>query len=504
MSGGAIPYERIVAEDLNPGWSTVPVTMPAGGTAIGSQVNVQSFLGVPWLNAELYGLSVDADDNTPALTLAMAAAAATGTPYVVQLPAGTIKYGDTITLPTNVSLRGQGPSTVLKPSAALSGSCLVLGLGSAVERLLIDGSLTTGCVGLAVGVDSLVDNNFVRDIQIQHFTGTGAVGMDLARAVTFACYDSYFNGNAINLTTGGTSTPTNSIFVNCQFRTATTKGVSINRAFSLLFLSCLFESNGEEGLYFTNVGDTAIDIRVWGCWFENNWNSIALGAGRHVKYECFVDGVGAGTIRPELRSCYFNVGTTTARAIDFSNAIDFLIDHCKVSSEAGQIRIRNNSYGVFINWPGQNGAYVTTVDDTQAASINTESRLQTTVEADWADWTPVLTPSGAMTTSALTITRARYKSYGKSLKFQLTLSFTVGGTPSTIILCTLPSGFVVPADNGTYFISIGNDPSNNHGENYFARVIRATPAHLQVSRFDSGNWAVGLNAITVNGEIEIS
>lgn len=39
----AVRFERIVAQDLNLGKSTVEVTMPAGGTAIGDQINLETF-----------------------------------------------------------------------------------------------------------------------------------------------------------------------------------------------------------------------------------------------------------------------------------------------------------------------------------------------------------------------------------------------------------------------------------------------------------------------------
>ncbi len=39
----SVPYEKIVAEDLNTGFGTVDVTMPAGGTATGNKINQGSF-----------------------------------------------------------------------------------------------------------------------------------------------------------------------------------------------------------------------------------------------------------------------------------------------------------------------------------------------------------------------------------------------------------------------------------------------------------------------------
>jgi hypothetical protein len=182
--------------------------------------------------------------------------------------------------------------------------------------------------------------------------------------VTFAAYDCYLFANEYNLITSGTSTPTNSIFLNCQFRTAVKKGAWVKTGYSILFLSCLFESNGEEGLYIANTtAADALEIRVWDTWFENNWNSIALGAGRHVKYECVADGSAAGTIRPEFRSCYFSGGPTTAKSLNFLTVFDYLLDHVKVFSEAANILIDVNSYGTIVNWPFPNGVITSTLSN---------------------------------------------------------------------------------------------------------------------------------------------
>lgn len=39
----AIPFERIVQEDINVGHGTVNVTMPGGGSAVGNKINYRTF-----------------------------------------------------------------------------------------------------------------------------------------------------------------------------------------------------------------------------------------------------------------------------------------------------------------------------------------------------------------------------------------------------------------------------------------------------------------------------
>jgi hypothetical protein len=503
----AIPYERIVTEDLDPGWTRVPLTMPAGGVAYGRQINAQSFPGTPWLNAELFGARADGlHDDAPAIQAALDLAGVTGTPYTVWLPSGTLKLGSTLTLPPAVTLRGQGTSTVLKPTAAVT-TCVVMGSGSALERVLLEGVLTTGCVGISVGLVTLVSNLFIRDIEVWRFTGSGAMGLQLAQGVTFACYDSYFCQNEYNLVTGSllTGTPTNSMFLNCQFREAVHRGVWIQGANSLLFLSCLFESNQEEGLYIgAPLGLNALDVRIWGCWFENDWNSLALGAARDAVYECVVNGTGAGTVRPEFRSSYFNGSAATARSLHFITATDFLVDHVKVFNEAANILVDVNSYGTFVNWPGQNGAYRTTVSGVTSALTNTESEVTDVIEAGWASWTPTVTGTGGMTITGLSVVRARWKQIGKVVHVSVQVNFTTVAPAGVGVNVTLPAGLAVPTDQASYWLGFTYNPATNDLVPILVRLTSAPPSLFATQLAAGGVWIVGGGEVTVNATFEVT
>lgn len=440
-------------------------------------------------------------DDAPAIQAALTFAGSVGAPStVVQLAAGTFKLSATLTVPDNVTLRGQGLTSVLMPAAGVTTG-VALGGRAVLERLFLDGVHTTGAVGIGIGVVTLVGNLFVREVQVYRFTGTNAVGMVLSQGVTVSVLDSYFDANETNLVTGGASTPTNSIFLNCQFREAVHRGVWIKAAYSTLFLSCLFESNGEEGLYVGDgAGGVVLDVRVWDAWFENNWNSLALGVPRHAQYQCVVDGA-AADVHPEVRSCYFSGGATTARAMRLSSAFDFLVDRVRVFNEAANILVDTNSYGVFANWPlNGNGPYSTTVNDTQNASQN----VQAAVADPWLTWVPAVAGAGSMTTTSVVISRARYKVIGTLLHLSIYATWTIGGTPATFVTLTLPAGIVVATDQFTYMPCHAIDTGGLFIAGSVRPITGPTPDKLQVYLVGFGPWAAGASGAAINLVCELA
>lgn len=102
----AIPYEKAVLEDLNIGYGTLAVTMPAGGSATGTKIGLHSFAG--FLNVKEYGAIGDgAVNDAAAIQAAINAANGLTNPLGVFFPPGTWHLGSTsITLPTGITLAG--------------------------------------------------------------------------------------------------------------------------------------------------------------------------------------------------------------------------------------------------------------------------------------------------------------------------------------------------------------------------------------------------------------
>lgn len=74
----AIPYEKIVEEDLNLGTGTVDVTMPGGGSSTGHRVHIGSFADTGQTTAQIGAASAhpgqlrvvsDSTTTTPGATL---------------------------------------------------------------------------------------------------------------------------------------------------------------------------------------------------------------------------------------------------------------------------------------------------------------------------------------------------------------------------------------------------------------------------------------------------
>ncbi len=70
----AIPYEKLVAEDLQRGYGTVPVTMPAGGSMPGTMVGLHTFFDTVHIK-DFGGVPDGVTDTTPAFNAALAVVA---------------------------------------------------------------------------------------------------------------------------------------------------------------------------------------------------------------------------------------------------------------------------------------------------------------------------------------------------------------------------------------------------------------------------------------------
>lgn len=103
----AIPYERLVTEDLNRGWGPVDVTMPAGGIAVGTKVGIHAFLGEHY-NVQDFGAVGDGiTDDTAAIQLAITTCAAGGVVWFPRV-AAYYRITDALSIPKAMTVDGGG------------------------------------------------------------------------------------------------------------------------------------------------------------------------------------------------------------------------------------------------------------------------------------------------------------------------------------------------------------------------------------------------------------
>lgn len=424
-------------------------------------------------------------DDTAAVFAADAAAAVAG--GNVFFPAGVYKTSQNLVVARRWS--GVPGVSVIRPTASVN-RCIDLRSGGILEGFHIDGVNTTGKTGIDIGTDRLAGETIVRDTRVMHFAGAGGRGIKVAQLVTGFFENVYLWRNYINLHTSGTlGAPTDSVFINCQFREATTKGVWIENGYGMRFYNPLFESNGEEGLYFQNVGDNAVEIGIYDAWYENNWTSVASGESRHSKYHFFVDGAKgpAGTIRFAQVNAKFSEGVTGARAMHITNATGFKDDNSKVANEPAQILVDGTSNGNFEPWNAQNGSFLSTVTNKSGGAWNNRSHLEDRLESAWLDWSPTLT-AGTMTISSPLITKARYKIVGKTCTIAMTLRFTTGGKATLAVIATLPA-LVRSLDANLYNGCWIDDGAYHDG---YVQPDGAKPtSSIRIGRRDGALWGLG-------------
>jgi hypothetical protein len=419
------------------------------------------FIAPSWVNVQDVPFNAVGDgvtDDTAAIIAAYAAAAAAGAP--LYFPAGIYKTSGTLTWDQRVDVIGVPDRSVIKPAAGVTTAVIFnpplnpdvgnVGYGTSIFGIYIDGVNTTNCTGLAIGTGVLHSRIRVERVVVCRFLGATGVGMKLKHTVETVFEDCLFSHNGTNAIIGADVDPvlpTVTRFRSTLFRSATLKGVQIHSGYDIDFdAGCVYEGNGEHGMYVVNgLNQNILMVTIRG-WFEANWASLA-GAAREAQFHLYANGVlNLGTCQASVRvPCWFLSGTGEADCINFVRNTDFVIDNPKCSSaRAAGVLIENACNGYIMNWDRNNsGAYSSTVSISASPSVFNYGQKIEDQEAQWTDYVPVLTPFGAMTFTGVTIHSARFKLVGKTLFLRLHVTGTTGGVASPGIVCTLP-GLAAP------------------------------------------------------------
>lgn len=275
----AIPYEKLVEEDLQLGHGSVDVTMPAGGTATGTKIGLHTFTGM--FNVKDFGATGDGRANdSPGIQAAIDACPDGG---VVYLPPGTYRIltGLRIGPPIGsvgadaetprVSLRGAGPQvSQLVGAAGVTVLSLVTGVTGLTDCQYEQFAIMGGARGIHIA--QYAANHFgmvhcaFRDLMLWNLTGEGLY------SDTFEILETTFEHIDAELCDYGgrlASYVAVCSFNQCQWRECTTCGLSIGGTVNNCVLyNNLFESNYRTGLIVD--GPQYAGATLVGGWFENN------------------------------------------------------------------------------------------------------------------------------------------------------------------------------------------------------------------------------------------
>lgn len=435
------------------------------------------------------------NDSLAAFTAAVAA----GSQIVI--PVGTYKLTGKWSIPANKSVRGVGYSASgsgsrpkLVPTSAVTGAAIELeGTQNWLSDIYVDGTATTGVIGLRIGNVPLANLCFVNSVECDNFTGSGGKGLQLINTVGTYLTNCRFNGNQENVDVGTLSTggcPTTTVFNQCWFRSALGTGVVVRTNFQMSFNDCLWENNAQSGLAIdTSGGKVCVGVTVNGGWCEGNWTSSGTPSTEaHFEFT----GTGGDCENVTVNGTLFSGGAGSVRAIKASNIFDLLINAPITSTSGGANMIQTNTCtGWMQNWRYSEDG--TSWGNTGGSMIDLQSVLNA-----WTAWTPTYTPNGSMTFTSVTTTTARYKKNGKTLMFELNVSGTTGGTASNNISFTLPSG--ITAKNSSYLVCFMNN--NGTGTTGYVRFDGTNNAVLY--KIDGGNFTLGTTGFTGAFTIEIN
>lgn len=407
--GLTVPNANPVIADATGTWGPIflqaldykVVLTTASGAQISSADPVHGNPTFAGVSAKDYGAVGDGVADDTAALQAWLTAIGTGYyattiagPGIGFLPAGKYKHTATLTIPANAYVYGVPWKSTLRPTSAVTTAAVIQAAGSTLRGIVIDGINAGNISGLSIGASGLTNNGATYQVVSVRFTsGAASYALNVARAVIWTFTDCYFGDSTYgaNILDSGNGSPTTLAFTNCLFKGNSQVGLQMFTGQECQFIGCIFEQNGSLGSYCNVAGGgggfaVVQNILFQGCYWESNQTSLASGAARHAAYHAYARGDDI-----KFRDCFFANGTghasflTEARALQLDNANEYLVDHCDVAIEAGQISLISGSQGTFVNWIDLCGDPLVTVSD---ATTFGNTRI---IYEKHGVWTPVLT-----------------------------------------------------------------------------------------------------------------
>jgi hypothetical protein len=322
----------------------------------------------------------------------------------IVIPVGTYKLTATWTIPENKIVTGLGVSgqtgaygrPQLVFTAAVTTVAIDLeGTYNSLTQIVIDGTATTGIIGLRVGNVSLANVLFVNDVTIQNFTGSGADGMRIVNEVTANFNNMYIVGcnQALNIgSTSAGSFPTTLTFTDSTFQGSTNSGVVIREGYQTAFYNCVFQASGGAGVAFNTPNGGLINMtNFYNCWFEGNWASA--GATAYQNYHLDANNItGGAEVNVTVDNCFFNGSSaaTTCQAMRFNN-VQYVRIRGPVTNNGSYTSVPIIVFsGSTSGWLDEYQYYPTYVSDSTSGGM---TFFQNIVNG-WTDWTPTYAAGG--------------------------------------------------------------------------------------------------------------
>lgn len=204
----AVPYERLVAEDLERGYGTVSRTMPAGGTASGEKIGVHSWIDRVFNVADFGARGDGLADDTLAIQAAIDAVPDTG--GTVILPAnGTYRVGAlSIADKSHFTLRGLGATLQLVGTGLQPQNYIGIVLSGTLLNVTIDGLVIVGDAvaanahaGIAVALNASLTDIVVHGCRITDVT----LGIAISNATASTTVGARIIGNYLENIVGESS-----------------------------------------------------------------------------------------------------------------------------------------------------------------------------------------------------------------------------------------------------------------------------------------------------------
>lgn len=122
------------------------------------------------------------------------------------------------------------------------------------------------------------------------------------------------------------------------------------------------------------------------------------------------------------------------------------------------------------------------------------------VSPNFSTWTPAVTASGSMTVSGVTITTAQYTQVGPLIFFQVSASFTLGGTAATDVYISLP---VAPVGADYTPVSASGSPNDAKTQELLIAFTDwsggSAPTAITVRMNPFASWPAGATSVRVAG-----